>query len=104
MVMHAEEKKLEVIHYLSVHGKDFLGRNKNLTGVKIPQLGPSWAIDMLYDDFIQIGDATVILCGSWSVWSTRKAKEHGKIGPVVASSVKWTVEVMVDLSNAVKRR
>lgn len=73
-----------------------------MTGVKIPALHPnSWASDIIEGKMVIERDASIIvLCGVWAVWSERNARHHGEKGRHVMTSVKWTVDLALDLTVA----
>jgi ribonuclease HI len=72
---------------------------KEITNVKVPVLYPSsWAIDLIDSNKVKPRDAAIILCGAWAVWSERNARNHGERSRTVSESVKWTVDIDMDLS------
>ncbi|KAK1684139.1 hypothetical protein QYE76_044987 [Lolium multiflorum] len=72
---------------------------KEITNVKVPVLYPSsWAIDLIDSNKVKPRDAAIILCGAWAVWSERNARNHGERSRTVSESVKWTVDIAMDLS------
>jgi hypothetical protein len=97
---HACGKEETIAHVLfkCTWAKLFWTEVTKWSGVKIPKLSSSWAIDMLYHDFITTESAAIILCGAWSVWSSRNSREHGESAPSVSNSVRWVMDVTLDLS------
>lgn len=95
-----------IVHALfeCIWAKRFWKEIKILARVKIPQLMPSWSIDILFEDFIPKSEAAIIMCGAWSVWSSRNARKHGEKGYSVISSVRWTLDVAIDLSISGKQK
>jgi hypothetical protein len=72
---------------------------KAVTGVKIPYLHSStWAIDIIDSTKIKPADAIIILCGGWAVWSEQNARNHGEHEKTILESVKWTVDIAMDLA------
>jgi hypothetical protein len=70
-----------------------------VTGVKIPDLHPStWAIDIIDSTKLEPVDAAIILCGGWAIWSERNARTHGEQERTIPESVKWTVDITMDLA------
>jgi hypothetical protein len=50
-----------------------------LTRVKIPDLHPvTWTTDILDDGICRECDRSIILCGMWSLWTSRNDRKHRK--------------------------
>jgi hypothetical protein len=78
---------------------------KKTTGVKLPRLHPViWATDLVSDTVVSNDHACIILCGAWAIWSERNAKWHGESDRSVIQSVRWTMEVAIDLRQTGKEK
>jgi hypothetical protein len=71
---------------------------RNVTGVKLPRLHPvTWAKDLLDTKVCSKGDATVIMCGMWTLWTARNDRRHGESPLPLHLSVAWAKDTAYDL-------
>jgi hypothetical protein len=51
----------------------------NTTGRKFPALHPvTWAMDLLAGRVCSKEDSALFMCGGWSLWTNRNARDHGR--------------------------
>ncbi|TVU37137.1 hypothetical protein EJB05_10434, partial [Eragrostis curvula] len=71
---------------------------KEATGVKLPVLHPvTWAKDILSGHFCSGDDANMLVCGAWSLWSGRNARNHGAKQWSPRAAVKHVAKMLEDL-------
>jgi hypothetical protein len=52
---------------------------QEISGFKLPPLPPAtWTRDVLSGDVCSQSEATLIICGAWSLWTGRNARNHDK--------------------------
>ncbi|KAK1620057.1 hypothetical protein QYE76_025574 [Lolium multiflorum] len=82
---------------------DFNEEIRVVLSVKIPALHPStWAIDIIDSNKVDPRVVAIILCGGWTVWAERNARDHGESTRSIAQSVKWTADITRDLAESVR--
>lgn len=75
----------------------FWWKVKVFTGVKLPDLHPlTWARDIIDPKVCVPKDASVILCGMWSVWMSRNRRRHGEEEIPVRAAVWWAIDTAFD--------
>jgi len=93
------EETIKYLLFECTWAKNFWHDIKVATSVKMPSLHPTaWAIDLIDSNKIEPKVASVILCGGWAVWSERNTRKHGECTRSVAESVKWTIDIAMDLA------
>ncbi|KAF8780739.1 hypothetical protein HU200_001346 [Digitaria exilis] len=78
---------------------EFWGFMKEATGVKLPDLHPlTWAHDLLEAKVCSKKDAAMIMCGMWTLWTSRNKRRHGQINPwPLRQAVFWARDTAMDL-------
>lgn len=77
----------------------FWDRLKSITGIKLPQLHLAKRTSDLLDQSHCPDDARgVILCGMWSLWSSRNDRWHGKALIDIGVAIDWALEACLHLS------
>lgn len=67
-------------------------------GVKLPLLRPnSWALDLLDDVSCNEEDASIILCGTWSLWTSKNARKHGEAQKNLFQLCIWARDTAFDI-------
>jgi hypothetical protein len=57
----------------------FWAEVKKVEGVTIPNFHPStWAKDVLHPEFCSSKTAALVVCGAWTLWTSRNARRHGR--------------------------
>ncbi|TVU18379.1 hypothetical protein EJB05_34470, partial [Eragrostis curvula] len=80
------------------YAKRFWEAVQEVMGVKLPDLHPlTWAKDIISGQVCSLADANVIVCGAWSLWSGRNARNHGKSHWNATAAVKHIAKMLEDL-------
>lgn len=58
---------------------------------------------MVEGDLVTVREGSIILCGSWAVLSERNARNHGEEGRAVMDSMRWDIDVALDLETTPKK-
>ena len=94
-------------YYFPCFGKmflcpSFLKSFKKLYGIKLPKIHHlTWAQDILDDEVCATEKAGYILCGMWSVWTSRNNRIHGDSSTNLTQACRWAHDMASDLmSNA----
>jgi hypothetical protein len=75
--------------------KRFWQQVKDDTRVKLPFLHPrTWAHVLFYTTLCNREDACVILCGMWSLWSSRNDHRHGKESIHTQKVIEWAIDMV----------
>jgi hypothetical protein len=94
------EEKESVKHLLldCTVAKLLWNQTKVLSGIKIPPLHPlNWALDLIDQRIVLARDATVILCGMWSLWMARNNRCHVREPLPIKIMIQWAVDIAFDL-------
>jgi hypothetical protein len=78
----------------------FWDRIRSLTGVKVPRFhdhDATWARDLLQPSICPARDVAMILCGMWSLWTSRNERRHGTTLIPVWKAVQWARDTAYDL-------
>lgn len=83
--------------------KQFWEHARVLTGVKLPRLHHiTWATDLLDPSLCPEKDASVILCGMWTLWMVRNDRRHGRAPFTLRHSILWARDTAFDLWQMIK--
>jgi hypothetical protein len=70
---------------------------KKLTGIKTPVLHQlTWAQDLLTTEHCDTRTAEMIICGAWSLWTGRNARNHGKLNWNAAAAARHISSMLED--------
>jgi hypothetical protein len=80
------------------YARQFWRTLTELTSVKLPELHPvTWSVDILDEKCCNEHDRCLILCGMWSLWSSRNDRKHGRSPIPVKLAIDWALDVCFHL-------
>ncbi|TVU26789.1 hypothetical protein EJB05_29353, partial [Eragrostis curvula] len=91
----------ESLHHVAMectYARRFWEAVRETTGVKLPALHPmTWAKDILSGHFCSGDDANLIVCGVWSLWTGRNARNHGAKQWSPSAAARHVAKLLEDL-------
>jgi hypothetical protein len=91
----------EDLYHIAVtctYSSQFWQAVREITGCKLPPLHPAtWTKDLLVADVCSQTDASIIICGVWSLWSGRNARRHGRTRWSPEAAVKHVASMVQEL-------
>lgn len=71
---------------------------REVTGIKLPKLHEyTWARDLLCEEVCNRREASVIMCGMWSLWMMRNSRKHGQPVIPTVKAIQWVSDIASDL-------
>ena len=93
----AMEESLFHITFECPLARRFWEEIKKLTGIKTPTLHQlTWAQDLLTTEHCDTRTAEMIICGAWSLWTGRNARNHGKLNWNAAAAARHISSMLED--------
>jgi hypothetical protein len=83
------------------YAREFWRLLLDLMGVKLPALHlATWMMDLLDDKVCAEKERCFILCGMWSLWTSRNDRKHGKSPIPLKQAINWAMDVCLHLIHA----